>query len=315
MPTARDSRAVLFCVRRSDIARLSRENASTACRDNDWLRLTGDDQRTSRAFDGSVAMRRLLVAVMMFGTVVGAQAADMPDFLRGSLPAGPVNWQGFYVGGQAAVGESDINFTGSTQSVAAKLLANTAMEEAASVSSWPVMGKVSVRGTGFGGFAGYNSQWDSVVVGLEFSYLHGNFGGTQSDSMARQFNDSLGNLDDITYQSSASIAISDMGTFRARAGYAVGSFLPYMFGGVALGEADIVRSVTISGTQAGGTLTPLSATVGQYSHLIYGYSGGVGVDMMLVSCLFLRAEWEYIRFTSAVDTDVNTFRVGLGYKF
>jgi outer membrane immunogenic protein len=41
----------------------------------------------------------------------------------------------------------------------------------------------------------------------------------------------------------------------------------------------------------------------------------VGVDMMLVSCLFLRAEWEYIRFTSAVDTDINTFRVGLGYKF
>jgi outer membrane immunogenic protein len=111
------------------------------------------------------------------------------------------------------------------------------------------------------------------------------------------------------------MAISDMGTFRARAGYAIGSFLPYMFGGVALGQADIVRTATISGTQNGVPFTPLTATVGQYSHLIYGYSGGVGVDMMLVSCLFLRAEWEYIRFTSAIDTDVNTFRVGLGYKF
>ena len=32
----------------------------------------------------SVAMRRLLLAAMMFGAASGAQAADMPDFLRGS---------------------------------------------------------------------------------------------------------------------------------------------------------------------------------------------------------------------------------------
>ena len=266
-------------------------------------------------------MRRLLLAVVMFGTAAGAQAADMPDFLRGSLPAGPVNWQGFYVGGQGAVGESDMNFTASTQSIAAKLLADTAIQDSGQVSSWPVGGKVSVRGTGFGGFVGYNSQWDSVVVGLEFSYLHGNFGGSQTDSMGRSFTDSLAYLDNITYQSTSSIAISDMGTFRARAGYAIGSFLPYMFGGVALGQADIVRTVSIAGSQTSTTLIPhdipvdLSGTAGQFSHLIYGYSGGVGVDMMLMSCLFLRAEWEYIRFTSAVDTDVNTFRVGLGYKF
>ena len=132
-------------------------------------------------------MRRFLLAMMMFGTAAGAQAADMPDFLRGSLlpytPSPTVNWQGFYVGGQGAVGESDMNFTGATQSVVAKLLADTAEEQAASVSTWPLGGKVSTRGTGFGGFVGYNSQWDSVVLGLEFSYLHGKFGGTQSDSI------------------------------------------------------------------------------------------------------------------------------------
>ena len=36
-----------------------------------------------------------------------------------------------------------------------------------------------------------------------------------------------------------------MATFRARAAYAWGCFLPYMFGGFALGKADIARSVTI----------------------------------------------------------------------
>jgi opacity protein-like surface antigen len=296
--------------------------------ENDWLRLTSDDRyQVQRVFDrGLLVMRRLLLAAMMFGVAAGAQAADMPDFLRGSLPGGPtptVNWQGFYIGGQAGVGESDMNFTGATQSVAAKLLANTAIEGSGQVSSWPVGGKTSIRGNGWGGFAGYNSQWDDVVIGVELSYLHGKFGGTQTDSMTRFFTDSLGYTDSVTYQGVGTMSISDMGTIRARAGYAVGSFLPYMFGGVALGQADIVRTANIFGTQvnAGAPVgfqnVPfnLSATEGQYSHLIYGFSGGLGVDVMLTAGLFLRAEWEYIRFASSIDTNINTVRVGLGYKF
>ncbi|HUO00247.1 MAG TPA: porin family protein, partial [Bradyrhizobium sp.] len=87
-------------------------------------------------------MRRFLLTAVMAMMASGAQAADMPDFLRGSLlpstPAPTVNWQGFYVGGQGGVGESDMNFTGATQSIAAKLLANTAIENSGGVSSWPV---------------------------------------------------------------------------------------------------------------------------------------------------------------------------------
>jgi opacity protein-like surface antigen len=183
-----------------------------------------------------------------------------------------------------------------------------------------VGGKISVHGNGIGGFAGYNSQWDDVVVGTEFSYLHGKFGGTQSDSLARIFTDSSGFTDTVTYQANASMAISDLGTFRARAGYAVGSFLPYMFVGVALGQANIVRTAEVSGTQVNTAQHlnipfDVSATDGKFGHLIYGYSAGLGVDVMLIGGLFLRAEWEYIRFTAAVDTNVNTVRVGLGYKF
>jgi outer membrane immunogenic protein len=60
---------------------------------------------------------------------------------------------------------------------------------------------------------------------------------------------------------------------------------------------------------------PLSASEGLHNHLIYGYSAGLGVDVNLIGGLFMRAEWEYIRFTSAVDTSINTVRAGLGYKF
>jgi opacity protein-like surface antigen len=31
--------------------------------------------------------------------------------------------------------------------------------------------------------------------------------------------------------------------------------------------------------------------------------------------LFLRAEYQYARFTASIDTNVNTAHVGLGYKF
>ena len=69
-------------------------------------------------------MRRFLLAAVMFGTVSCAQAADMPDYLRGSLPAGPatVNWRGFYLGGQAGYGSSDENLGGSNTNLLAALI-------------------------------------------------------------------------------------------------------------------------------------------------------------------------------------------------
>jgi opacity protein-like surface antigen len=265
----------------------------------------------------------------MFGAAQGAQAADLPDLpvLRGAytdgLTSSRTNWQGFYVGAQAGVGTSDMNFTGSTRTIAARLLSGTGVEAGGQVSSWPLLGKTSQHGNGWGGFLGYNSQWDDVVIGVELNYMHGKFGGSQTDSMSRFFTDAGGFTDGVTYSATGTMSISDMGTLRARAGYAVNQFLPYMFGGFALGQADIVRTAHIFGTQfavpISGTPTDvpfdLSATSAQYNHLIYGYTAGAGVDVNLLSGLFLRVEWEYIRFTSAVDTSINTARAGLGYKF
>ena len=63
------------------------------------------------------------------------------------------------------------------------------------------------------------------------------------------------------------------------------------------------------------TAGALNATDAVHNHLVYGYTGGLGVDVNLVGGLFMRAEWEYIRFTSTVETSINTVRAGLGYKF
>src|SRR5580700_7003762 len=205
----------------------------------------------SRVFDGGVTMRKLLLVAVMFGAATGAQAADMPDFLRGSIPAGPaptVDWRGFYVGAQGGYGSSDENFNGSTANMVGALIANNVIQQMG-VAQWNLgLGKDSARAPGYGAFAGYNWQWDDVVAGLEMSYLHGSFGGKSSAFRELVSGSKLsdGSFHDVSVTSSSAIAISDMATFRARAGYAYGCFLPYAFAGFALGNANITRSVLVT---------------------------------------------------------------------
>ena len=285
-------------------------------------------------FDWSVAMRRFFLAAVMMGAVSAAHAADLP-VLRGPLTdplsSTTVNWQGFYVGGQYGYGSSDENFVGSPSNMIAGLVQNNVIQETG-VATWNLnFGKNSATTSGYGGFAGYNWQWTDAVLSAEVSYLHGSFGGASSASEGPL---TFGPLSDsfyhtVTASSSSSISISDIGTIRGRAGYAYSIFLPYAFAGFALGNADISQSVlikdryarTFAGAQAScSSPTPpvcysLSAENDQHNHLIYGYSGGLGVDVNLTAGLFLRAEWEYIRFTASTDTSINTVRGGLGYKF
>jgi opacity protein-like surface antigen len=274
-------------------------------------------------------MRRIILAALLAGSAYAAQAADMPDFsnmpLRGTLNTGVVNWQGYYVGGQAGYGSTDMNFTGSNSAMMARLLANTAIEDGMQVSQWPLFnGSTSQHQTSFGGFVGYNGQWDDVMLGVEANYMHGTFSGSSTATVSRISGTVLSdnNFHSVTASSTKSMSISDMGTLRGRAGYVVGNFMPYMFGGIALGMADVAGSVRVSDqwglTQAAAlAATPaiLTASSVQHGQFIYGYSAGVGTEVNLFGNVFGRAEWEYVKFTSAVNTTINSVRAGIGYKF
>src|SRR3954464_4514796 len=77
------------------------------------------------------SMRKFLVAAAMLGVAHGAQAADMPDFapLRGAMVEGlsarSVNWQGYFIGGQAGYGSGDTKFGGSNSDLTGTIVANT----------------------------------------------------------------------------------------------------------------------------------------------------------------------------------------------
>jgi opacity protein-like surface antigen len=275
-------------------------------------------------------MRRLLMVAVMCGVVSGAQAADMPDlpFLRGSFTDGlsksSVNWAGGYIGGHASHGAADMDFTNSGQDLLAKLLNNIDLETQFNISKWPLLGKAHMQSSGYGGFAGYNFQFSEAVIGVELNYTHGNFFGANSGTQARSFMYPTNYMSAAAISSSASMKITDYGSLRARAAYPVDNFLPYGFVGLAMGQANINRRadaglyyVYTGPAPALPNIGPVSysLTDNANSHFIMGFAGGLGVDVMLYAGLFLRAEWEYLHFSGPVETNVNTVKAGLGYKF
>jgi opacity protein-like surface antigen len=190
--------------------------------------------------------------------------------------------------------------------------------------SAPTPRGTSWRGSAsFGLFTGYNWQWDDVIIGAELSYLHGDFGGGVSTSAQFASSGPLsdGLFHDPRVTSTNSISVTDYATFRGRAGYAFGCYLPYAFGGFALGYSNISTSARIDdfvSASSGGPffgLPPLNGTSNALHHVIYGYTAGLGFDINLIGGLFMRAEWEYLRFTSQVDTNINSIHLGLAYKF
>ena len=256
-------------------------------------------------------MRRFLLVAVMCGAASVAQAADMPDlpFLRGSftdgLSSARVNWQGFYVGGQASYGSTTSKLSPTANS---DLLA-TFREPPGIDYARPLLPTPHTDTAGYGGYFGYNSQWEDVVLGVEANYIHDGIRSV-SNVMGIVYNGD-GSINSLTH-SNAVLKLSDFGSLRIRGGYVMGCFLPYAFAGTGFGSQTIDRTVSV----CPDPLTPpLPTTAASKTKLVYGYSAGVGVDVMLVGGLFMRAEYEYRRVTSDIETNINTVRAGLGYKF
>src|ERR1700761_8508719 len=160
----------------------------------------------------SVAMRRFLLAAVMATMAASAQAADMPDFLRGTLPAGPApatNWQGFYIGGQGSAGQADSNLAPGINGD----LDGTFIPPAGTSYPWPSLSAAKSIAVGYGGFAGYNWQYDDVVIGVEGNYI---LSGFHSLTSATGVNFDPATLSaTATAINTASVNLTDFGSLRA----------------------------------------------------------------------------------------------------
>jgi opacity protein-like surface antigen len=273
-------------------------------------------------------MRVALVGLALLGCACEASAADLGDILRGSTPYEPgvptyFRWEGFYAGGQVGYGNAQADFGNGVSSLVGFILRNSEEENVMQPSTWTTLQNQNRNGSSYGAFAGYNSQWDDVVLGVELNYNRTAFAISDHDSVTRQQVLSDGNVHSITVDASAGINLTDYGTLRGRAGYVMGRFMPYATLGVAVGRADVSQSATVTevvkATSTGpvlATLTPKTASNDKLAY-IWGYEAGAGIDVALLPNVFVRAEYEFIQFSTFNDMRamMQTVRVGGGVKF
>jgi len=301
-------------------------------------------------------MRRLLVAGFIVLAAQVAHAADPSQLpvLRGSFQDAPrvyrTNWDGVYFGGHAGYSSHDFDFTRTTTGLQEYMLRESALAQI--VGQWQLLGTSNTRSSGFGGFVGYNAQYEDAVIGIEANYTHF---AAKSGSSAASLTRTLSAVDgvspppghsyefDVTLAGNARAKVNDLLTLRARGGYSMGSFMPYAFGGLALALVDIDRAATVRvrtrdlfdetviiGFDVGGnpitTIVPRNIVISdttdtkaesQKNLLTFGFSAGLGFEYMLMQNIFMRAEYEYTQLGTSKDTTIqlNTGRVGIGAKF
>jgi len=156
-------------------------------------------------------------------------------------------------------------------------------------------GRIDTSGGVAGGTAGYNAQFGSWVLGVEGDVDWSNIGGSTSALACV----------------SCSIQNNWLGTARGRVGYAFGNFLPYVTGGLAVGDVN----ATVPGF-AGQTNTQV------------GWTAGAGAEYALSRNWSAKLEYLHVdlgRFdcgvncggtpTDNVDFHGNVVRGGINFRF
>jgi outer membrane immunogenic protein len=281
-------------------------------------------------------MRRVFYTLILLSLASPAMAADPADFdfLRGSDTVGPgtySRWSGFYLGGQVGYGWANTDFSGSTGPEIAYVLRETALQQSFAPSSWPILGRASTGAPQFGGFIGYNSQFEDVVFGVEADLESARFHlQAPSNPISRATGpDNLGIAHAVTVSGTGTVDTMEFATFKARAGYVVGNFMPYAFAGFAMGLAnsDITATIVDQEFYSGSVNTcnasapcpviRLTGSQADNNQVIYGWTAGGGVDVALTPNVFARVELELDQFTVQPSMTLTAFtgRIGAGYRF
>lgn len=269
-------------------------------------------------------------------TATATQAADFP-VLRGSqiedAPPAPdyISWSGFYFGGGAGVSSTTFEPGGDgLQRLARFAFRNTILGNQVDMGSL-VNELPSKRDSGaqYFGFVGYNYLFGDAVLGIEADYTRSNHSYLLTDYIARRFVDSTGTVNDFSLSTRQGAELLDYATARIRMGWAYGRIMPFATLGAAVGRFNTVSTIVatnnltqtnpVTGGVFQGPAAGYPLAVGETKRNVYGFglTAGLGVDMALTENLFLRAEYQLVRFADVegTTTTVNTGRVAAGLKF
>ena len=287
-------------------------------------------------------MRLLVGGLLLASAAASAFAGDIDNsWLRGSssFPADPPTyrrWSGIYGGGQVGMDIHSIQYSDNGNARIANLgTTDPILVAAGGAPTLSDLARRNITGLSYGGFAGYNYQIDDTVLGLELNFssttMHAGMAGAASRTSAFTCPTPpipAGNTCQVTVNASNAVTttLADYGTLRFRAGWAYGSFLPYVLVGVAVGWANSVQTVDAgysgvitAGPNAGQSIGPQSYndTVVNRAKTPVGFSAGLGVDYAFYPNVFIRSEFEYLKFGSIGPINVNamSLRTSLGMKF
>jgi outer membrane immunogenic protein len=208
--------------------------------------LAGELMKMNTKAIAVLASLALLAATPVLAADMAARAhAPAP------VPVGdpPVNWTGFYLGGNAGgawatTSDNNAFFAAST-------------------------GDFHISGAVGGAQVGYNYQIARWVLGIESDYDLSNVKGSTSTGLCAGV--------------VCTVESTWVGTTRGRVGYAIGSWLPFVSGGVSYGNVHIQDS---AGAVHAGTTRA-------------GWTGGGGIEYALNRNWSVRAEYLYVDLGSA----------------
>jgi outer membrane immunogenic protein len=227
-------------------------------------------------------MKKLLLASTFLGAMsVSALAADAVVESPPEVYVAPVfSWTGGYIGGQVGY-----------LWVAGDVISEDGTTAEPEPDGW--LGGI---------YVGYNYPFDNnVVIGAD-----ADFAWSGADDSATAFDgggDPIGSLD---------TELEWEGAVRARLGYAVDRFLPYIAGGVAFGRLS-------------GEALDAMGSFGEADETNTGWTLGVGLEYAFRDNIIGRAEYRYTDFgdfdftfpdfNATSDLTTNDVRLGIAYKF
>jgi opacity protein-like surface antigen len=298
-----------------------------------------------------------------FGAALALTAsAEAADYLRGTYGDQPTyssgfTWAGPYAGGFAAY--SSANFDASRQAINLNTQALQGTIVQPNLANLFTLGKTANTGFGGGFFIGQNWQYEDVVYGLEGEYALISIRATATNTNVGQFQnivgptipttpaqEAAGTFTDTTTTGTSTNRIKDYVAIRARAGYAMGRFLPYFAVGIGVARVDTNATVTLTynTTQIinnySTVIDPITGQpvrqnfLGQTNQNVPSASGvrvatvnkdafkagvtlGFGLDWAPFDNVFLRAEYQALLLSGLerVDFQAHSLRFGGGVKF
>lgn len=282
---------------------------------------------------GRWRMRTALAALGLMLTTPAAATDDLfTGALRGSLSNGfaaqsYTRWDGLQFGAQLGLSNMNTDFGNSSSSLIAYSLRNTTVQSQYEPSSWTTLPANTTNGRQYGAFLGYNMQWDQLVIGIDGAYNRTSTLETSTkDGIARQVTTTDTFVNQVTIAAQSSLKLIDYATMRARAGYAMGQFLPYAVLGAAVGRFNYATTATTTVSGNSPTIPAPNNVYGpntdtqsnsKNNAIVGGFLVGLGMDVAILPNVFLRGEWEMVAFApvNGIRANINTGRVGIGMKF